>query len=58
MINHPERKYTKRTSFFDKGQDPGLHRPGKSGREVFQMMAIGIRTTRNNNCSLKKNGKV
>ena len=44
MNNHVGKKPTKRTSVFDKGQDIGLHRAGKSAREVSQIMAIGLRT--------------
>ena len=58
MINHVEKKTTKRTSVFDKGQVIDSHRAGKFAREVSQMMAIGFRTVQRTIAQWKKYVKV
>ena len=47
-----------KTYFFDKGQVTGLHRAGKSTKEVSEMTAIGVRTVRSTIPHWKKYGKV
>ena len=51
-------KPTKRTSVFDKGEVIGLHRAGKSAKEVSQMMAIGLRTVQTTIYQWWKDGEV
>ena len=44
LMSLEEKNLQDKTYFFDKGQVLGLHRAGKSTKEVSEMTAVGVRT--------------